>query len=135
MMLSRYHYLDEHDEDKSRYLPLWVLLIGFAAVADWLSSKLDEAIVELAMRPVVLWIRCVSQAKGGKLDLLQTSWTESDTAKGSPECLAVGGQVALAGGAYRDENHLVLQQLLLPRRQLPAHVPSRRRAYPQVRWS
>jgi hypothetical protein len=48
---------------KERDLPLWVLLIGFAAVADWLCSKPDEAIVELAVRPIELWVRCVSQAK------------------------------------------------------------------------
>jgi hypothetical protein len=85
---------------KVRDLPLWMLLIRLAAVADWLRSKLNEAIVELAMRPVELGVRCVSQAKCGKLHLLQTSRPESDTAKGSPEGLAVCWQVALAGGAY-----------------------------------
>ena len=55
-------------------LPLWMLFIRFTTVTYDLGSELNETIIEFTMSPVVFGIRCVSQAKGGKLHLMQTSW-------------------------------------------------------------
>jgi hypothetical protein len=37
-------------------IPLRLLLITLATIANWLCSKLDQTIVELAVCPVELWI-------------------------------------------------------------------------------
>ena len=44
---------------------------------------------------------------------MQTSWPESSASQGSPEGLAVGWQFTLAGGRYGDQDHIMLQELLL----------------------
>jgi hypothetical protein len=36
--------------------PFRLLIVAFPSIADWLRSKLDQTIVQLAMRPVELWI-------------------------------------------------------------------------------
>jgi hypothetical protein len=51
-----------------------MLLVRLPTVAYWLRSELHEPIVELAMRPVVLWIGRITKTKGRKLHLLQASW-------------------------------------------------------------
>ena len=63
-----------------------------------------------------LWVGGIAQAKGSKFHALQTSWAESSAAQCLPKDLAVGGQVALAGGGDGDEDDIVLQQLLLQER-------------------
>lgn len=89
-------------------LPLWVLFVRFTTVTYRLGSQLDEAVVQLAMGPVVLWIRGVSEAKRRKSHLLQTAWAQPSTSDGFPELLAVGRQIALARGGDCDENDLVV---------------------------
>lgn len=75
-----------------------MLFVSLASIADWVCAQLDQAVVQLAMRPVELWVRGVTEAKRGKLHLLKTSWAQSSAAQGLPERLAVGWQLALAGG-------------------------------------
>jgi hypothetical protein len=91
-----------------------MLFIGFTPIADGLCPKLDETIIELTMRPVVLWVRGITKAKRRKLHLLQASWAQSRTSNGFPESLAVWRKVALACCGNGDENNMVLQQLFLP---------------------
>ena len=115
--------------------PFWMLLVRLAAIADGMRAQLEQAIVELAMRPIELGIGRVTQAKRGKPHVVETARAEAGTAQGFPEYLAVGGQLALARGGYGDENDRVLQQLLLHSVNDPAtaagrapHVQDRRRS-------
>jgi hypothetical protein len=91
-----------------------MLLIRLSAITYRLRSQLDEAVVEFAMRPVVLWIGCITKTKRGKFHLLQAPRPQSSTSDGFPKFLTVGWQFALARSRNGDQDHIVLQQLSLP---------------------
>jgi hypothetical protein len=103
----------ELTKKKELYLPLGLLFITLASVTDGLCSQSDQAVIQFAMCPVVLWIRSVSESEGGKLHLLQTSWPQSCTTESPPECLTIRRQVPLATGGDGNEDNVVLQQLFL----------------------
>lgn len=90
-----------------------MLLVRLASIADLLRAELYETVVEFAVRPVELWIGSVAQAKRRKPHVMQTARAQSGASEGSPEGLAVGGQLALAGGGDGDQDDVVLQQVLL----------------------
>lgn len=86
-----------------------MLLVRLAAIADRMSPKLGQAIVQFAMRPIELGIGRVTEAKGGKLHLAKTAGAQASTPQGFPKGLAIGGQLTLACGCYCDEDYMVLQ--------------------------
>lgn len=63
------------------HLPLWMLFVRLASIAYGLRSKLDEPIIQLSMSPIELWIGSVTQSKGSKSHLMETSWPQTGTAK------------------------------------------------------
>lgn len=90
-----------------------MLLVGLAAVADGLGPKLHQAIVQLAVGPVELRVRRVSQAEGCEMQLVQTARAQTSTPQGAPEDLAVERQLALARRRDGDQDDFTLQQLSL----------------------
>jgi hypothetical protein len=102
-----------------------MLFIRLATVTYRLRSELNKTVVELTMRPVVLWIGGVSKTKRCKPHLLQTPRAQPSTSNGFPEFLTIRWQFALACRRYGDKNDIVLEQLFLPRSTIaPSHVAS-----------
>lgn len=85
-----------------------MLFIGFTTITYWLGPQLDEAVIEFAMGPVVLWIRGVAESERRKAHVLQTGCAQASASDGPPELLAVWRQVALAGGGDCDQNNMML---------------------------
>jgi hypothetical protein len=68
-MLQVCHLLPNNQIRKC--LPFWMLLIAFAFGHDWVCTKLHQTFEQFQSGPIELWVRAVTKAKQGKLDIAE----------------------------------------------------------------